>query len=111
MGAAHAAVKVIDGDTIILDGETVRIHNIDTPEIGSPTCQAELKAGLKAKQRLQAIVKGKTVHLKRGDGSRMTDRYGRTLALVFVDGRDVGEQLVSEGLARAWDGRRRAWCR
>lgn len=107
---ASAAVKVVDGDTIVLDGETVRIRNIDTPEIGSPKCQAELKAGLKAKQRLQAIVKDKTVSLKRGDGSRMTDRYGRTLALVFVDGRDVGEQLVSEGLARRWNGKRRPWC-
>lgn len=46
----------------------------------------------------------------RGDNGRMKDRYGRTLGRVLVDGVDVGELLISEGLARRWDGRRHPWC-
>ncbi len=39
-----------------------------------------------------------------------TDRYGRTLAAIRVEGHDVGDILVSEGLARTWAGRREPWC-
>lgn len=39
-----------------------------------------------------------------------TDRYGRTLAALSVNGVDAGDMLVSEGLARTWSGRREAWC-
>ncbi|PAP96113.1 thermonuclease family protein [Mesorhizobium wenxiniae] len=40
----------------------------------------------------------------------MKDRYGRTLATIEVDGRDVGDILIGEGLARPWTGKRRPWC-
>jgi micrococcal nuclease len=42
---------------------------------------------------------------------RDRDKYGRTLAYVLVDGKDLGNELVSRGLARKWEGRRRSWCR
>lgn len=42
---------------------------------------------------------------------RSRDRYGRTLAYVVVDGRDLGELLVAQGLARRWTGRCQSWCR
>lgn len=108
--SALAAVQVIDGDTIRFDGETVRILNIDTPEIGEAGCDAERAAGIVAKHRLEGLLSSGRVTLKRGDGPRLRDRYGRTLARVFVDGRDVGEQLIAEGLARRWSGKRRPWC-
>jgi endonuclease YncB( thermonuclease family) len=39
------------------------------------------------------------------------DRYGRTLAVVLADGRDVAEVLIGEGLAREYHGgRREGWC-
>ena len=41
----------------------------------------------------------------------LQDRYGRTLAVVLADGRDVAEVLIGEGLAREYhDGRRDGWC-
>ncbi len=44
-------------------------------------------------------------------GRRAKDRYGRTLARVAVDGRDLGELLVGVGLARPYHGeRRQSWC-
>jgi endonuclease YncB( thermonuclease family) len=43
--------------------------------------------------------------------SGRTDKFRRTLAHVEVDGRDVGEILIGEGLPRAYDGRKReGWC-
>ncbi|WP_290897841.1 thermonuclease family protein [Hoeflea sp.] len=40
-----------------------------------------------------------------------TDRYGRTLACVYADGRDVAKALIAAGLARPYDGgRREGWC-
>ena len=41
---------------------------------------------------------------------RDEDRYGRKLRIVTRDGRSLGGQLVAEGLARPWEGRRRGWC-
>jgi endonuclease YncB( thermonuclease family) len=38
------------------------------------------------------------------------DRYDRVVAYIVVDGRDLGEVLMAEGLARAWRGRREPWC-
>jgi endonuclease YncB( thermonuclease family) len=41
---------------------------------------------------------------------RDADRYGRLLRVVVRDGKSLGDQLVSEGLARTWTGRREPWC-
>jgi endonuclease YncB( thermonuclease family) len=38
------------------------------------------------------------------------DQYGRTLAVVTVGGRNLGDALVAEGLARTWSGRPERWC-
>lgn len=105
-----SALFAIDGDTIVVQGEHIRILNIDAPEIGHPKCDAELRLGLVAKRRMQALIEGGVVTLERGDNGRMTDRYGRSLARVLVDGKDAGEMLISEGLARRWDGARHPWC-
>lgn len=39
------------------------------------------------------------------------DRYGQVVARVPVDGRDLGETVMDEGLAQAWRGRRGQWCK
>ncbi|HQN53403.1 MAG TPA: hypothetical protein PLL44_03140, partial [Novosphingobium sp.] len=41
---------------------------------------------------------------------RATDRYGRALRIATRHGRSLGAQLVSEGLAEPWRGRRSDWC-
>jgi endonuclease YncB( thermonuclease family) len=123
-----AGIYVIDGDTIRLPpqagrspvgqfngGETVRILNIDAPETracsSSPTggstrscarCEMEAALGYKARERLATLLRGATITLDRCDGKRCTDPYGRTLARVFANGKDVGETLISEGLATRW---------
>lgn len=97
---------VVDGDTIWLSGEKIRIENIDTPETDQAKCPAERAAGERAKRRLHQLVNSGPLYIERSGA----DRYGRTLATVSVNGRDVGSVLVSEGLARPWGGKRQPWC-
>lgn len=104
-----AEIRVWDGDSIRLgttrQSEAVRIFNIDAPEIEGQ-CAYESDLALQAKTRLADLLHGRRVEILRQD----TDRYGRTLAAIRVEGRDVGDILVSEGLARTWAGRREPWC-
>ena len=88
--------QVIDGDTIIIEGGyRVRYIGIDTPEI-----HPELEAyGIEALQTNRRLVEGKKVRLER-DVSE-TDKYGRLLRYVFVDGVFVNAELVRQGLAEA----------
>lgn len=99
---------VIDGDTFRLAGERIRIADIDAPETHPPRCAEEARLGEAATLRLRSM-------LNRGDlrlvvEGRESDRYGRKLRVVLQGGRSVGAQLVAEGLARPWEGRRRPWC-
>lgn len=105
-----AAIRVIDGDTVVIGAETIRILNIDTPEIRHAQCDAERRLGLVAKHRLEVLLSAGPPVVRRGDKGRMTDKYGRTLAVLSIAERDVGEILVAEGLARRWTGKRQPWC-
>lgn len=104
---------IVDGDTIAVGTERVRIMNIDAPESYQPHCERELVAGLKAKERLAALVRSGPLAIVRSG----EDRYRRTLARITASGRDVGETLVREGLALPWrdgaaakENRIRHWC-
>lgn len=101
----------IDGDTLRVreTGEIIRILNIDTPETGSRArCDSERNRAAAATRRARALINdAREVDIER---SGKIDRYGRTLARIRVDGRDLGAQLVAEGHARRWNGRREAWC-
>lgn len=105
------SLRVIDGDTLEDMGEdvTYRIVNIDTPETGPRArCPAERALGDRATQVVRAMVAGAGRLEFRPTGR--IDRYGRTIAFVLIDGRDLGETLIAEGLARPWRGRREPWC-
>lgn len=99
----------IDGDTIRCPGgETVRLSDIDAPELTRPRCPAELALARRARDRLTELLRSGPVELHRL--GRDKDRYGRSLRVVTVRGRSVGDTLVAEGLARTWAGRREGWC-
>jgi endonuclease YncB( thermonuclease family) len=63
---------------------------------------------VEAKARLAQTIDGQTVDLVRE--GRQRDRYGRVLARVVFQGKDMGEMLVAAGLARKWSGHREPWC-
>nr|WP_281501843.1 thermonuclease family protein [Aliiroseovarius sp. F20344] len=86
---------------------TARLVGFDTPETKDPGCPEEKALGDKATARLRQIVKGADITM-RHDGH---DKYGRELVRLSVDGRDVGDTLISEGLALAYRGGSRInWC-
>nr|WP_275588720.1 thermonuclease family protein [Croceicoccus hydrothermalis] len=100
---------VVDGDTFWLDGVKIRIADIDTPEISEPRCDYEYQLGMRATHRLVELLNAGPFEL-RTIGNRDEDQYGRKLRVVTRGGRSLGDQLVSEGLARTWTGRREPWC-
>lgn len=99
---------VVDGDTFWMAGEKIRIADIDTPETHPSRCPREAELGRAATHRLHALLNSGAVSLAAIE--RDTDRYGRKLRVVSVDGVGVGETLVREGLARRYEGARRSWC-
>ena len=99
---------VVDGDTIWLHGEKIRIADIDAPETHNFQCAAEKALGNRATARLQDLLESGEISLAAID--RDEDQYGRKLRIVSVSGESVGETLVDEGLARWYEGGRRPWC-
>lgn len=100
---------VVDGDTIWLQGEKIRIADIDTPEVFSPECGSERKLGEQASGRLLQLLNAGPFQVV-ASGARDEDRYGRKLRMIVRDGHSLGETLVDEGLAHRWGGARLGWC-
>lgn len=99
---------VVDGDTIYLEGQKIRIAGIDAPETHDYGCSEELALGERAAERLQQLLNGGAITLTSID--RDEDVYGRKLRDVAVNGSNVGDTLINEGLARPYGGGRRSWC-
>ena len=98
---------MIDGDTFSMGGQRIRVAGIDAPETHPPRCMEEARLGLAATQKLKEIIRSGTVTVS-GAGH---DQYGRELRSVQVGGQDVGEAMISAGLARSYDGKKRkTWC-
>jgi micrococcal nuclease len=105
---------VHDGDTIRCGAERVRLANIDAPETpGSPRCKparvrqltrsrnpawCDDAKGEAARAALVAFLATGPVMIRR----LRTDHFGRTLALISVNGKDAGAMLRKAGLARRW---------
>ena len=83
-----------DGDTCRTStGERIRLACIDTPELsGSRAKPLQAKA---ARDHLRHLVVDRSVAIKR----ITTDRYGRSVAELYVDGTNVQQRLVSAGHA------------
>jgi micrococcal nuclease len=93
---------VTDGDTFKVktaDGiSTVRILGINTPETVDPRRPVEC-FGIEASNRAKELLNGKVVELHLDPSQDSTDRYGRQLRYVSVDGIDIGAELIRGGYA------------
>ncbi|MBE6500616.1 MAG: hypothetical protein E7Z80_08760 [Methanobrevibacter thaueri] len=84
--------KVVDGDTIYLDnGKKIRFVGVNTPERG-------VTGYITSKNFVQKLCLNKKVGID-VDDSKHSDKYGRTLGVVIVKGKNVNEMLLKEGLA------------
>lgn len=89
--ALKLVTKVIDGDTLIIeDGFPIRILGIDTDEQDYPCYQ-------EAKNKLEELVLNKEVKLQKEKKDK--DRYCRYLRHIFLDGQNIGLELIKQGLA------------
>jgi len=93
--------KVVDGDTLVINGTRIRLEGIDAPEAGQ-TCKRRLlgawACGAEATNALAHLVQDKQVRCE----PRGLDKYGRTLAVCFLDQQDVNAWMVRQGLAWAF---------
>lgn len=96
-------VRHVDGDTTVLriDGkeQKVRFLLVDTPETVKPKTKVQ-PFGLEASKRTKELLSTASEITFEYDSGDKTDRYGRVLGYIFVDGTLLQKTLVSEGLAR-----------
>ena len=89
-------ILISDGDTITVVNkgkpEKIRLYGIDTPE-------SKQAFGNQAKNFTYAMVYRKIVNVE----PVTTDRYGRTVGIVNVDGNSLSEELVKSGFAWVYD--------
>lgn len=84
--------NVVDGDTIDVSGVgRIRLVGIDTPERGEEGYQ-------NATDFVKQKCLGKTVYLDIDDAENK-DKYGRILAIVYVDGINLNKELLKRGYA------------
>lgn len=83
-------VHAVDGDTIRVGGERIRLRGIDTPEM------SELQ-GPAAKQRLKELLRSGPIRIE----PHGRDVYNRLIADVFVNEQNVAETLIAEGYEKA----------
>jgi micrococcal nuclease len=83
---------VIDGDTIDIDGNRIRLAGIDAPEMDHPY-------GNSAKRLLIKLCKGQIIRAVFENDST----YGRSVATCYLpDGRDLSAEMVKAGMAIDW---------
>ena len=103
-------IEVVDGDTVtaevnlgfrVLVRMRLRLEGIDAPEtFGVPKDSEEYKAGMKAKEWLQARIFGKNCMIETFKDKQ--EKYGRYLATVFVEGVNVNQEFLGTGLVKAY---------
>jgi len=90
--------RIIDGDTLEIEGGVkVRLIGIDTPEMKNKNKTIDCFAA-EAKKKAEGLLMNKDVVLEK-DVSE-TDRYGRLLRYVYLDGEMINDKLVKEGYAK-----------
>ena len=94
-------VRIIDGDTVEIAGERIRLNGIDTPE-ASQSCLDDSgkrwRCGREATLALKAIVGDQAITCK-GDER---DKYGRLIAVCYAGANDLNAAMVRQGWALAY---------
>ncbi|TCQ99019.1 thermonuclease family protein [Neorhizobium sp. JUb45] len=116
---------VTDGDTIrMADGTPVRLVGFNTPEKFEPMCAREAELGNRASDRLRQLVVSGTSTVTKvacacalGTEGTSKCNFGRSCGILRVDGKDVAQTLIAEGLAVSFQCERtqcpkmpRPWC-
>jgi len=87
--SAFARCIAVDGDSLVCDRKKIRLVNVYAAEISEP-------GGSAAKKKLRELIAGKDVVIV----PRGTDKYGRTLAEVYVEGRRIEQSDIGPRAGR-----------
>ena len=94
-------LRIIDGDTIILDSEKIRLYGIDTPE-QKQTCKDKnglsYPCGVVATNELKKIISSGQLFCRK----KATDRYRRSISICYVNGVNINSLMVKNGWALAY---------
>ena len=91
-------IKVIDGDSLEVDGKRIRLKGIDAPEYKQYCFDENNKkynCGLLSREYLLTLTEGTDFYCK----FKETDRYGRYLSVCYSDGKNVNKLMLKEGWA------------
>jgi endonuclease YncB( thermonuclease family) len=97
--ATAAETRVVDGDTVVIRGERIRIAHIDAPEAGQVHLGTGADAGRAAAAALRRFLDEAQDRIEVLPIE--TDAYGRTVAMLRIGPYDVGLTLVKMGMAVA----------
>jgi micrococcal nuclease len=86
--------RVLDGDTVIVNGRIIRLKGIDAPEKSQLSYDGH-RIGLWSKERLKHLIEGKVVEIR----FRTRGRYKRFIGVIYLNGKDINAQMVREGMA------------
>ena len=92
-------IAVIDGDTLRLDGQVIRLRGVEAPDRGD-RCSGQLDCGGAATTALAGLVRGRRVECALADH----DSVGRPYAACNANGTDLSRAIVASGWARAQPG-------
>lgn len=99
--AQEGRARVIDGDSLEVAGEAIRLNGIDAPE-ARQTCRdafgEDYACGQSAARALQRLVEGRTVTCR----TLERDRYGRRIAVCEAGGVELNRAMVEGGWAMAF---------
>lgn len=97
---AVAQTRIIDGDTLDIDGTRYRLFGIDAPERAQRCLRDGLawQCGTAATDALIALIAGRPIDCRAIE----LDRYGRNVAVCGVAGMDLGERMVRDGWALSY---------
>ena len=105
LSGPYDVVKVIDGDTVIVDLDGTDVHvrliGVDTPEsVAHEGYKENTKEGEDASAYTTNLLEGNTVYLEYDQ--ELTDEYGRTLCYAYLHDKTtmVNELLLKQGYAR-----------
>jgi endonuclease YncB( thermonuclease family) len=93
--------RIVDGDTLALGAQRIRLHGIDAPE-QQQSCVLANREGWACGSAATGLLKQLAENLTVSCAPRATDRFGRTVAVCQAAGRDLGGALVEQGLAQAY---------
>ena len=93
--------QIIDGDTLSLSGQKIRLYGIDAPEMAQKCQDANRQryhCGQRSKEALRALVDQQTVRCH----AKAKDKYGRVVAICVAGSTEINRWMVRHGHAVAY---------